>query len=160
MNSGSEFDKNEKTLASEWRLGVPELSEVRHGYLRAGIHYRTAPGNVFYSSLGIEELLKHVTPEKETCDPPFERPHVRCLPPSYPLSDTVVAVDRIWANPRLIRVIDVAGRTYSIRVGSNKKFRRGMRINMATQTRRLAKNNTFGERLEFSDVLPRFNGRW
>jgi len=157
----SDFSKNERTLVSEWNLTVPEISDVRNAYLRKGIHFRTTPGSVWYSEIGVRELSKYVSPKEIPLNDGPALPNLaRCVPRDWPLSDTILAVDRIWANPRLIRCVDVSGVLYNIHVPSNRTFRRGMRVNLETQVRRAPASDTSAERLVFMDKVPRFNGRW
>jgi len=151
--------KTESALALEWNLSVKELAAKRQAYLRKGYHYQYIDFEIHYTLSGITELLRWVTPIATQNLPEPERPRVRCLPNDYPLSEKVVEVIRIWGNPRLVVAQRANGAKVSLWVKSNKKFRKGMRVNLETQCKWMGQHTDL-PRYEFLDNLPRFWGRW
>src|SRR5215471_6086719 len=149
----------EARLALKWNLSVKELAFKRQAYLRKGYHYAYSDFEIHYTPAGEAELRNYVVPVLDKDLPEPERPRSRCLPDDYPLSDEVVQVIRQWANPRLVLAEKASGDKVGLRVKNNRKFRRGMRINLLTQCKKLpwtCKIPTY----EFTDRLPRFWGRW
>ena len=149
----------ESALAMHWNVPVKELAMKRQGLLRKGYHFNYVDFEIHYSPEGVAELRKHVTPIRTEDLPEPERPRVRCLPNDYPLSETVVQIIRQWANPRLLLAQRASGGKVSLWVKSNKKFRKGMRINLETQCKQMHQQTDL-QRYEFLDKLPRFWGRW
>jgi hypothetical protein len=160
----NEFQIRERALMAEWHLGLPELADARRAFLRKGVHYQWRDGQMWYSPSGLEELKRYVKPrgdigkEKEAV---LQSAIARRLPVGYPLSVDVVAVERLLANPRLVWCRDANGERVTLRARSNKNFRRGMRINLATQCERIYSASSHIVRTyEFLDPLPRYPGRW
>ena len=163
----NDFQISEHEICKEWGVKVADLAVVRRGYLRQDAHWQWRDTRVWYSPSGKEELRRYVVPKapqdlaaaKETLVQAQVRRH---LPNTYPLSGRIVAVDRIWANPFLIRCVDCNGALYSVRVRSNRHFRKGMRINLDSQAREApggGDNGSLGLWV-LLDRPPRLPGRW
>ena len=161
----NDYQIMERTLVKEWHIDAKVLADARRGYLRKDVHWQWRDTRVYYSPSGVEELKKYVTPkldrevkkEKETL---AQAEYKRSVPNTYPLSETIVAVDRIWPNPRLLRCVNAYGKQIAVRVRGNAHFRKGMRINLATQCRRMGQGATSFETYELLDRGPRLPGRW
>ena len=110
----NDFQIRERGLIKEWGVEVTEIAAARRAYLRQNVHWQWRDTQVYYSPSGRDELLRYVVPKspqerlegRETGRQLEMRRH---LPNAYPLSLEVVVVDRIYANPFLIRASDVMG---------------------------------------------------
>jgi hypothetical protein len=160
----NEFQIRERQLMIDWHRTLPELADMRRAYLRKGIHFQWRDGQMWYSQAGLDLLKTYIGPNEdfeEKKETALQQAITRQLPLRYPLSEDVVAVDRIWANPRLIQCRDVNNATVSVRVRTNKNFRKGMRINLATQCVKVYSPGSHIVRTyEFQDPCPRLPGRW
>lgn len=166
----NDFQKSERALVKEWGLPMVELADARRGHLRSNVHYQWRENQIWYSPAGVEEMLRYVVPRDrdeilDGVEAKRQAELARALPHTYPLSDTIVAVERIWANPRLLRCVNAVGGQVTLRVRSNRHFRRGMRINLKTQCVWLGDRDQITQRgtvgyYEFVDTPPRLPGRW
>jgi hypothetical protein len=145
----------ESGLAKRWNVRLPELALIRQTRFRENYHWYLdqARSTVMITREGQEEFQKWITPVPKK-DPP--------LPPARdaPLSETVVEIVRLPANPTMLIARDGLKRFVSVRVRNSGKFRKGMKLDLSTQCERLPSNRSDYLVYRFTGLYPRFYGRW
>jgi hypothetical protein len=151
--------KSEKSLADDWNLSTKNLGLVRHARLREGYHFQVHNSHVWYTPVGEKALLEVVVPQPKGPRPSRPEP-----PPAEALlSERVVVVWRLPPNPRILLCKDGAGQTISIRTRWRQKFRRGMKIDLATQCEldpHMPGSKTWPARYLYLGPAPRCYGRY
>jgi hypothetical protein len=171
--------ESERKLAGGWGIRFSELVDYRKVYLRPEYHWRRIGLQIYYSPEGIGVAKKHFNAP----DPVelYERKvamkreeYARWAPPPVsgtPLSERVCRVVKPLANPRMIRVVDVAGKPAHIMVRSVVNFREGMLMDLGSCRVMYAEpdghnmRSTLGNPdrpvlYELMIPLPRYLGRW
>lgn len=173
---------NEQSLALSWQIPRSALATVRKSRLREHWHWKYGPsknhGDIRITKEGIEELKKWVVPpdrpvkveapdsvrmskggEVITSGPVAKLP-LDVLPPGELPPENILVVFRVPPNPRMLICRDCEGKSVSVRVNANFKFRAGMKIDKEKQCVRLAVDNYDYTVYAFKGKLPRFPGRW
>ena len=151
--------ESECHLSGRLDITPKDCAVIRRGHLRENYHWVLRNSTGYYYPDGVKELLRLVPPEKRKDRTPI----TWFGPPNdTPLSKTVVAVVRVPPNPRFVICEDGEGRPVSVRVNSNTRFLRGMRIDTARQCKRDWNINYADGRAvyQLTVKVPRQNGRW
>jgi hypothetical protein len=152
--------ESEHHLARRLEISLKDCAHLRRGFLREGYHWELRNSTVYYTPNGIEEVVRLLPPElKQAPAPP--RPWFG-PPRDTPLSKTIVEVVRIPPNPRFLTCRDMDGRPVAVRVRSNTKFLRGMKIDVVHQCKRDWTIDYGDGRAVYQFIAqpPRLIGRW
>jgi hypothetical protein len=170
--------ESERKLAGEWGLRYSELVDYRKVYLRPEYHWRRLGLRIYYSPEGRGVAKKHFgAPDPVEL---YERKvaakreeYARWAPPpkvGTELSERVCRVLKPLANPRMLRVVDVAGKLAYIRVRSVVNFREGMLVDLGScrvmfdepdgHNMRVSSGMDRPMLYELMIPLPRYLGRW
>jgi hypothetical protein len=170
--------ESERKLAGGWGLRFTELVDYRKVYMRPEYHWRRFGLGIYYSPEGIAVAKKHFNAP----DPVelYERKvaakreeYARWAPPpgiGAELSERVCRVLKPLANPRMLRVVDVAGKLAHVRVRSTVNFREGMLVDLGScrvmyeepdgHSMRASSGMDRPVLYELMIPLPRYLGRW
>lgn len=161
---------NEQSLAMCWQIPRTVIATIRKSRLREHWHWRYGPsknhGDVRITREGLAEIKKWLVPPEKVVPPEAPASVLENVPDATssipPLPENILVVWRIPANPRMLVALDAHGTRVSVRVTSNLKFRRGMKLEIGTQAVRIElwpgveRTPVYA----FKGKYPRFYGRW